>query len=152
MEEINLSNSQISIVDKEDFDFLNQWNWSFDGNYATRSQHIRISKNKYRSKKIYMHRLIMGNEDELVIDHINKNKIDNRKSNLRFSTVSSNIRNGSLRKSNKSGVQGVYWCKFSKKWVSQIMVKRKHIHLGKFSNKQEAISARKVAEEKYFKV
>lgn len=52
---------------------------------------------------------------------------------------------------NTSGVTGVYWVKSTRKWQSAITFQNKVIHLGTFSNKQDAIDARKEAEEKYFK-
>lgn len=52
--------------------------------------------------------------------------------------------------SNTSGVKGVYWGKKAKKWIAQIRFQRKTIYLGSFANKQDAINARKEAEEKYF--
>ena len=56
-----------------------------------------------------------------------------------------------LSKANKSGYKGVSWDKRSMKWRAQVMLKRKNYHLGLFDNKQDAINARKEAEEKYFK-
>lgn len=56
-----------------------------------------------------------------------------------------------LSKANKSGYKGVNWDKRSMKWRAQIMLKGKNHHLGLFNNKQDAINARKEAEEKYFK-
>lgn len=55
-----------------------------------------------------------------------------------------------INKNNKSGVKGVYWDKSRGKWSASITFKRKNIHLGRFDNKQDAIEARKRAEEKYF--
>ena len=149
MKKIKLSNNQFALVDDRDFEYLNQWKWSFDGRYATRSKHIRLDKNEYKSKKIYLHRLLVD-KSYGVIDHINLDSLDNRRSNLRVTTVSANIRNGKLRKNNKSGITGVYFDKNKKKWLSQIMVNRKHIHLGNFIDIKNAILSRKQAEETYY--
>lgn len=54
-------------------------------------------------------------------------------------------------KSNTSGIKGVYWIKSRMKWRASIGFKNKNIFLGEFQNKQDAINARKEAEEKYFK-
>lgn len=62
-----------------------------------------------------------------------------------------NISNTELRSDNKSGVTGVHWCNKRNKWVAQIVVQKKSIYLGQFSEKSKAIKARKDAEEKYFK-
>ena len=58
--------------------------------------------------------------------------------------------NSKLSKVNKSGVKGVSWCETKKRWVAQIGFKSEVIYLGRFHNKQDAIQARKEAEEKYF--
>lgn len=54
-------------------------------------------------------------------------------------------------KRNKSGVVGVSWDNSRNKWIAQISLANNHRHLGRFTNKQDAINARKAAEEKYFK-
>jgi len=56
-----------------------------------------------------------------------------------------------INSNNTSGYKGIYWNKQSKKWTSSLTIKRKTINLGYFSNKQDAINARKEAEDKYFK-
>lgn len=56
-----------------------------------------------------------------------------------------------LPKNNTSGVKGVSWDKSKQKWLAQLKFKQKNIYLGRYSNKQDAINARKEAEEKYFK-
>ena len=55
-----------------------------------------------------------------------------------------------MNKNNKSGVKGVSWSKKTKKWEAHIKFKKKKIHLGLYDHKQDAIKARKLAEEKYF--
>ena len=149
MKKIKLSNNQFTIVDDQDFEYLNQWKWSFDGRYATRSKHIKIEKNEYKSKKVYLHHLLVD-KSYGVIDHINRNPLDNKRSNLRVTSVSANIRNGNLRKNNSSGTTGVYFDKNKKKWLSQIMVNRKHISLGAYDSKELAIYYRKQGEDKYY--
>lgn len=57
--------------------------------------------------------------------------------------------NQRIPKTNKSGVRGVHWSKTNNKWVAQITIKRKRKHLGSFADKEEAINARKLAEEQY---
>ena len=83
------------------------------------------------------------------IDHINGNKQDNRLCNLRNVTRLENMRNQCVQKNSTSGVTGVYWNKWDKKWAARITVNRKFVHLGYFSNKEDAIATRKAAEVKY---
>lgn len=83
------------------------------------------------------------------IDHINRNKIDNRISNLRLCNDAENGQNARLSSANKSGVRGVHLTKRGL-WQAQIMVNRKNIYLGRYENLEDASRARKTAEEKYF--
>lgn len=86
----------------------------------------------------------------MIRDHINGDRLDNRRKNIRFVTYQQNSQNRSKGKRNKSGCQGVNWDKGSKKWHSSIKANGRRISLGYFSNIQDAIAARKAAEIKYF--
>lgn len=83
-------------------------------------------------------------------DHIDRNELNNCRSNLRLATVKENSRNGSLRSTNTSGIIGVGWRERYQKWQAQITVDYKNFHLGYFANKDDAIRARLNAEVKYF--
>ena len=86
------------------------------------------------------------------IDHINGNRADNRWSNLRVVTRRQNCMNHAVPKHNVSGVRGVSWHKYRKGggcWMARIEVNGKVIHLGVFSEKDDAIAARRKAEELY---
>ena len=83
------------------------------------------------------------------IAHINGTKQANRLCNLRNVTALENRRNKCIQKNSTSGVMGVYWNKWDKKWAARITVNRKFVHLGYFSNKEDAIATRKAAEVKY---
>ena len=82
-------------------------------------------------------------------DHINHDKSDNRISNLRAVSHSENSRNQKIYKNNTSGVVGVSWYPKKGKWRSKMKVREKYIHLGYFTEKEDAISARKAAEEEH---
>lgn len=75
------------------------------------------------------------------VDHINRDRSDNRISNLRLASQSQNSCNGSLRSTNKSGYRGVSWSKEKKKWVSRIVKDRKQYVLGYFDDKEKAYMA-----------
>ncbi len=83
------------------------------------------------------------------IDHINGNKLDNRKENLRVVTARENRLNAGRKKSNTSGRTGVGFEKRRGHWVAQIVVHRKHIYLGSFKSFAEAVAAREAAERHY---
>lgn len=82
------------------------------------------------------------------IDHTNGKRDDNRIVNLRAVTSSENSKNSKIRSTNTSGITGVSWCKNSNKWMVQISDNKKQINLGRFSDKFEAICARKSAENR----
>lgn len=107
----------------------------------------------YGSKKrvVYeMHSYLLGSQDNLKIDHINRNKKDNRKSNLRIVNNSMNGFNCNLASNNTSGKTGVSYHKKNNTYMAYIHVNYKRIYLGSFQNKEDAIKARKAAELKYF--
>ena len=127
--------------DLEDYDKVKDYCWNKHKEYiATRNV----------SGYILFHRLVMGISDEnIAVDHINHNKSDNRKNNLRFVTDSQNSMNRCISSHNTSGITGVNKC--NGKWTARIGVNTKRIFLGNYDNFFEAVKARKEAEEKYYK-
>jgi hypothetical protein len=105
-------------------------------------------------KDYYVHRLIffmmMGRWPEGEIDHINGDRSDNRWCNLREVSHAENSRNRRTQTTNTSGVTGVYWHAAAGKWVAQIQVGRKQIHLGLFVEFDDAVAARRAAELEHF--
>lgn len=74
-------------------------------------------------------------------DHVNGNACDNRRSNLRPCSHSENIRNSRKPMTNTSGLKGVTFHKASNKWLTQIGIDGKRIHLGTFATREEAYAA-----------
>ena len=140
MAEIILHNGTICIVDQEDYDRLNTNKYYDEGRYVCRFD---------KGKKIYLHREILRFPD-CDIDHINGNKRDNRKQNLRTATRSENLRNKGLIKANRTGVRGCYWDKQLKKYRVRITVGYKDKHIGLYSSITDAKRARLKAEVDYF--
>ena len=105
---------------------------------------------------ILQHRLICNvhtikrKEKSVDVDHMNHKKNDNRKKNLRVTSHKNNNKNCALAKNNSSGVTGVSWYKRYSKWEANIMIDGKKKYLGRFTDFDEAVKARKKAEEKYF--
>lgn len=136
---ITTKQGQEIIVDREDYDFLNQWSWKVNNSgYAYRT--IRAKEDGKKWKTILMHRLICCAEKNEEIDHINRNKLDNRKSNLRIVAHWENSHN-------RSKGNGVRKPKGRNKWCAQIYVNNKRIYLGSFGTKEEAMNARINAEK-----
>ncbi len=109
-----------------------------------------VCGNNKNGKDFLLHRFIMNPPSNKLIDHINGNKLDNRKCNLRIVNKSQNAMNSKKPKNNTSGVKGVYWDKLSKKWEASIQVNMKKKSLGYFKNKDESIKARKESESELF--
>lgn len=100
---------------------------------------------------VRFHRLVMHAKPGQCVDHINKNKADNRKKNLRCCERSENDRNRSLYSCNTSGVAGVYFDKERKKWVASTTYNHKKVYLGRYAVKEEAILARLTKEVELYK-
>ena len=148
MKYIKLTKGKIAIVDDEDFEYLNQWKWYYSASgYAVRDVGSRKSK-----RHIWMIRLLNKTPDGFITDHINRNKLDNRKSNLRSVNASQNGMNRSLNKNNTSKYKGVIWRKDIKKWSARIKINYKTIYLGTFINIKDAISARENGERIYYTI
>lgn len=107
----------------------------------------------FRGKSYLAHRLawliMLGVWPEEVIDHVDGVRDCNKWANLRSVSQKENMRNAAIGKSNASGVQGVGWHRRANKWLSQIKVDGKVIYLGVFKIFDDAVTARKNAEEKY---
>lgn len=129
--------------DLEDYDKIKDYCW-----YEFSPGYIGAYENK--NYRILLHRLIMGVPSDKIVDHIEHNAYDNRKSKLRICSASNNQMNKSMHPNNTSGFTGVYYDTRLDAWVAQIHKNYKHLHLGVFNSKEEAITARKEAEEKYY--
>jgi hypothetical protein len=81
------------------------------------------------------------------IDHINRDRSDNRIDNLRAANASENMRNQKCAASNRSGHAGVHWYSPTRKWCARITHEGKRIFLGYFNELSEAIAARMNAEK-----
>lgn len=136
MKKIKLTQNKVTLVDNEDFEWLNQWKWYFCNGYAMRNK-------ADRSGLIRMHRLINKTPEGLFTDHINRNKLDNRRNNLRTVNKSLNGHNTGARVNSKSGVKGVMWDKRRNKWRAEIMVNRIRKFIGYFDDLNKASMARR---------
>jgi hypothetical protein len=144
MKKIKLTQGQFALVDDENFELVNKYNWVI----KVASKTLLYAQANVEGKLIKMHKLIL--KTNKIIDHINNNGLDNRKSNLRIVSTKENAINSRKRKTNTSGKTGVYWDKVRNKWSATITVNYKTIHLGRFSSFEEAKKVRQENELKYF--
>lgn len=100
---------------------------------------------------VRFHRIIMYAKPHQYVDHINKNRADNRKQNLRLCDWWENNRNRGIYSTNTSGITGVFFDKQRQKWVASISCGGKRIFIGRFADKDEAIEARLKKETELFK-
>jgi hypothetical protein len=138
-------------VDPADYKRLRKHEWytkrGFKSFYAhTLQRDIKTGKIKHE----YMHQMLLEAPEGMIIDHINHEGMDNRKSNLRAATYSQN-RCNSKKWSGvySSKYKGVSWHKGSRKWTAQIGFQKKRVHLGYFGSEVEAAKAYDRAAKKH---
>lgn len=147
MKRIILTQGKEAKVDDADFEWLSEYKWfvylSTSGSYyACRNNRSANGGNVYIEK---MHRRIMGlgKGDTGMVDHINGDSLDNRRSNLRIVTNQQNSLNRGKQSNNHSGYKGVHRHSTSGKWIAQITAKGNTYHLGSFLTPEEASQAYK---------
>ena len=134
-----------ALVDGCDFEELSQYRWYLDtGGYACRSLHGQ------RPNKESMHRRIMNAPSGMQIDHINHNKLDNRRENLRVATHTQNTQNRCPKPTDSSRYKGVGWDKERSMWTAKISVNKRTVNLGRFTTQREAALAYNEAATKLF--
>lgn len=134
MKQIAITKGHLVVVDDEDFDYLSKFTWHYSTGYAARRSH---KSEGGKSRILLMHRQILG-EPVTHVDHINGNRLDNRRSNIRLATAQDNMRNKSKSKNTSSQYKGVSYNKNARKWQSYIMVDYKRIHLGLHEREEDA--------------
>lgn len=131
---IKLINHGFAIVDPCDFEFLNQWAWrQSESGYAVRA--IQIDLKMYTRR---MHRIVADAPDGVIVDHINRDRLDNRRANLRHSNYWQNAVNRS-HLSKKRKYRGVY--KNNNKYEAKIQHRKELIYLGLFETEELAARA-----------
>ncbi len=145
VKKIKLTKNQYTLVDDEDYEKLNRIKW-----YAQTGKNNSFYAANKNKKIVYMHRLILNCPKGKVIDHINHNTLDNRKSNLRIVTFSQNNANMVKNIKSKNKYKGVYKSK-NNKYRVQIQKNGILYYCGEFHNEKEAAKAYNNAAIKYFK-
>lgn len=141
MKTINLTKGYKTIVDDQDYELYGNLKWHYSHGYAAR---------KDLGGTTYLHKLIIGDRlDE--VDHINGDKLDNRRSNLRYVTRSQNNMNKPIQTNNTSGFKGVHQLKSTGKFQAYIKKDGKRIHLGTYSTALDAARAYVAVSDLLFK-
>lgn len=152
MAELILSKGQKTIIDDKDFEWLNQNRWYLgSGGYVTRVLSRKLHP-QGKQTRVFMHRVILNPPRGYFTDHINGDKLDNRKANLRVATARQNSYNRKIGSNNKSGCKGVYYRPNygKRKWAVYIKLPDKLKFISGHEDKQEAIEAWQKATKEYY--
>lgn len=133
-----------AVIDASDAHLVDSFNWCASENgYCVYAKHVHTSDGG--RKTMLLHRVITGADDDVIVDHIDGNGLNNRRSNLRTATHSQNMFNQRTGRANTSGFKGVSWHKDMAKWEAHIQANGKKVNLGYFSSPEDASNARKAA-------
>ena len=125
----------IAVVSKQDIELVRKFKWHL--------HHTGYTTARIGTKHIKMQHLIMGlPKNGKCIDHINRDKLDNRRENLRWATPHLNSMNRKTPSNNTSGIKGVYKCEGG--WAVNVCGE----YLSRFKTKEEAAKVRKIEEER----
>ncbi len=134
---VNGSIRAYALIDAADAAWANQWRWFLNSDgYADRA-----------SGTMVLHRELLGLQrgDGLEGDHINRDTLDNRRSNLRIMTRQGNSQNRRSCVNASSAYRGVTFDKRRGKWLAGMQVDGKVMHIGRFSSEQDAAEAARLA-------
>lgn len=130
------------LIDEDDLPLFHSRKW-----HVTTFNYVKsfVGQSNYKQKYIFLHREVMNAPPYLQVDHINLNRLDNRKQNLRLCTPGENARNHPPHKNSKVG-KGV--SRQKNRWIARIMVDGKSTYLGHFVCPVEAAVAYRDASKK----
>ncbi len=121
-----------TMVSEED-GALAAFGWYRTGNgYAARHE---------KGTVLLMHRVILNAPRGVGVDHIHRERLDNRRCNLRFATHFQQAYNSNISRKNTSGYKGVSFSKYDRRWVSEIRCGGRDYFLGMYSSPEEAAIA-----------
>lgn len=138
---IPLTQGKFALVDDEDYDFLMQWKWNYDfRGYARRLEYLRVDGKNPKRTLVLMHRVINKTPAGMDTDHIDGNRLNNQRHNLRSATRAENLMN-QKKPRGKGKFKGVYWFKRCNVWRVQITHNGIQMHIGTFPLDQEKEAA-----------
>lgn len=145
MKTIKLTQGKETVVDDEDWLWASRFNWY----YSKSGYALRKSSRAIGHKNIYLHKEIMCVLDSVEVDHINGDKLDNQKQNLRKCTHAENMRNSKMRVNNTSGYKGVVRIGKNGLWRAQINIDGKCVFIMNSYDPKECAEAYDKAAKEY---
>lgn len=130
---VPLTRGKFAAIDVDDAPVIGAFNWGLVSGYAARGAKGQPAT--------YMHRVIVNADQRLHVDHVDGNKMNNCRANLRLATMSQNLCNRPAQKNNTSGFKGACFDQRSGKWRATITLNGKHICIGRFATAEEAARA-----------
>ena len=128
----HLSNRGFAVVDEDDLEEICRYEWY---------QHMGYARARTADGEVHMSHVVCPCPEGLEVDHINRNKLDNRKSNLRVVTRSENCANRGSFRNSSSQYKGVHWSKKTGRWEVSITKDGIQIYVGSFDDEITAASA-----------
>jgi hypothetical protein len=128
---IVLKHGEVAVIDDADYHLVSSYKWRLNCDGYAVSHEGTVSP-----KTIFMHRLINGTPEGEITDHIDQDRLNNRRSNLRTASKSLNSFNSKVHSRNRSGYRGVSW--HAGKWRAAIVVNGRQESLGRFDDPAEA--------------
>ena len=134
--EITLNSGEKALVDEADYEDLIKWKWYFSAGAKGERYALRSAGRGM----VYMHRQLLGLErgDGRLGDHINRNRLDNRRANLRIVTPSQNSQNHPGHRAGTSRYRGVSWHKGAQKWAINMKFQGRQYYFGLYEDEEEA--------------
>jgi hypothetical protein len=126
-QQLELTRGKVTLLDDDDYDWARQWSWHLSHGYARRAWW-----ENGRSVGIYLQVALLQPPEGLVVDHINRDPLDNRRANLRVVTVSDNLKN--RRAWGRSQYRGLAWDAAKSRWKVRIGKE----YLGHYTDEIEA--------------
>ena len=155
MKVIPLTRGKYAIVDDEDYERLMEHSWAWvpaTGSLSSTGYAVRKgNKKRGEPRTIQMHREIMHAKKGIIIDHVNRDSLDNRKTNLRYANTQKNAFNRTkpIMKCT-SRYKGVLQRKNSTVWQARLKYNNRHVELGTYDTEEKAAAVYNFASRIFF--